>query len=93
MVKCHYILKEKGTLEMKKHFEIHDWAGNILNYKGYFERPCFAVPMEFNTLDDAWEYMDSSIPEDSDCEPVLIEHIGIGTETDTENMFRSVEEF
>lgn len=39
-------------------FIIKDWAGNILNYKGKFDRPCFAVAMTFKTDDDAFEYLD-----------------------------------
>lgn len=38
-------------------FKIEDWAGNILNYKGLFERPCFAVAMSFNSFDDAWVWI------------------------------------
>lgn len=36
---------------------IKDWAGNILNYKGRFELPCFAVPMEFISWDYAEDYI------------------------------------
>lgn len=38
-------------------FIIKDWAGNILNFKGKFDLPTFAVPMKFNSFDDAWEYI------------------------------------
>ena len=36
------------------------WSGTrILNYKGVFELNCFvAVPMTFETWDDAFEYCD-----------------------------------
>jgi hypothetical protein len=37
---------------------IKDWAGNILNYKGKFDKPCFAVAMEFKNEDEAFEYLD-----------------------------------
>lgn len=36
---------------------IKDWAGNILNYKGTFERPSHAVPMEFEDFDTAIDWM------------------------------------
>jgi len=36
---------------------IKDWASNVLNYKGRFERPCFAVPMTFESFDDAWAWL------------------------------------
>jgi hypothetical protein len=35
---------------------IKDWAGNILNYEGYFERFEFASPLFFIEIDDALDY-------------------------------------
>lgn len=43
---------------------IKDWAGNILNYKGKFDRPCFAVAMTFKDEDDAFEYLDLNYSSD-----------------------------
>jgi hypothetical protein len=44
---------------------IKDWAGNILNFKGRFESPSFAVPMEFKTSDDAFDWILENIEEDA----------------------------
>lgn len=36
---------------------IKDWAGNILHYTGRFERPEFAVAMEFEHFDKASDWL------------------------------------
>lgn len=36
---------------------IKDWAGNILNFKGRFNSPNFAVPIIFNHWDDAEDWL------------------------------------
>lgn len=46
-------------------FIIRDWANNILDFKGRFDLECFAVPMQFNSFDDAWEYALEHFSEDS----------------------------
>lgn len=50
---------------MKNKFIIEDWAGNILDFKGKFKLPQSAVSMEFESFDNAWEYIDLNINEDS----------------------------
>lgn len=50
---------------MKTKFIIEDWAGNILDFKGKFKLPQLSAPMEFESFDAAWEYIDSNINEDS----------------------------
>lgn len=49
---------------MKTKYIIKDWAGNILNYKGRFELPCFAVPMTFETFEDGWDWICSNIDDE-----------------------------
>lgn len=44
---------------------IKDWAGNILTFRGVFERPEFAVAMEFESEDDANAYIAEML---EDCE-------------------------
>jgi len=61
---------------MKTKFIIEDWAGNILDFKGNFKLPQFAVPMEFSSFDDAWEYIDSNIDENSHDDVFAIEKVG-----------------
>lgn len=39
-------------------FIIKDWAGNILNFKGFFSPPQLCVPMEFDSFECALEYQD-----------------------------------
>ncbi len=50
---------------MSRGFVVMDWAGNILNYRGRFERPEFSVPMEFKSFDAAWDWISENCPEDS----------------------------
>lgn len=50
---------------MKTKYIIEDWAGNVLDYTGYFKMPQLAVAMEFTSFEAAWEYIDSNINEDS----------------------------
>jgi len=38
---------------------IVDWAGNILNFRGYFEKPEFAAPKMFETFEDGEEYLEN----------------------------------
>jgi len=52
---CIAKMKYMQTVNMK--YIIKDWAGNILHFNGRFERPEFAAPMEFETEDDANEYL------------------------------------
>lgn len=47
-------------------FKIQDWAGNILNYKGVFERPYHAVAKTFNSFDDATSWLYEQLGELSD---------------------------
>lgn len=58
---------------MKTKFIIEDWAGNILDFKGKFQLPQLSVPMEFESFDDAWEYIDSNIIEGSHDDIFVIE--------------------
>ena len=44
-------------------FLIKDWSGNILDYKGKFQLPCFAVPMEFESFEDGWDWIIENIDE------------------------------
>lgn len=60
---------------MKNKFIIEDWAGNILDFKGKFKLPQLAVPMEFDSFDDAWEYIDSNINEDNHEDIFVIEKV------------------
>lgn len=57
---------------------IKDWAGNILNHKGNFERPQFAVPMEFTSFDDAESYLSEKLGDDyeTDRQELFIERKG-----------------
>jgi hypothetical protein len=43
---------------------IVDWAGNILNYRGRFNSPQFAVPMLFDSFDDGWDWISVNMDED-----------------------------
>lgn len=52
-------------------FKIIDWAGNVLNIKGRFERPEFAVPMEFNSIEDAKDFVSDSCESDEEYESQL----------------------
>lgn len=46
-------------------YKIIDWAGNILTFKGKFERPSFTVPKTFEHDDAASDYIhDNLIPKD-----------------------------
>lgn len=40
-----------------KTFIIKDWAGNILNCRGGFDRPSHAMALEFNDFDAAEDYL------------------------------------
>ena len=57
----------------KNKFIIEDWAGNILDFKGQFKLPQLSVPMEFESFDDAWEYIDLNIDEDCHDDVFVIE--------------------
>ena len=61
---------------MKTKFIIEDWAGNILDFKGIFKSPQLAVPMEFSSFDDAWEYIDLNIDENNHDDVFAIEKVG-----------------
>lgn len=37
---------------------VKDWAGNILDFKSCFKLPQLAVAMEFETMEDAYIYLD-----------------------------------
>jgi len=43
---------------------IKDWAGNVLDYTGVFKLPEFAVPMEFDDFDDAWDFICDRFPDE-----------------------------
>lgn len=58
---------------MKNKFIIEDWAGNVLDFKGKFKLPQLSVPMEFESFDAAWEYIDSNIDEGSHEDVFVIE--------------------
>lgn len=50
-------------------YRIQDWAGSILDYKGYFQPPhSGVVPMKFKSFDDAWEWIDTNAVADEDGE-------------------------
>jgi hypothetical protein len=49
---------------MKMKFIIKDWAGNILDFKGSFKLPDFAVPMKFSDFESAWGHLYELFPED-----------------------------
>ena len=51
---CHHVYMMS---ERKKWFRIEDWAGNVLTFKGQFERPDVAVPMVFTAEDDAFGWI------------------------------------
>ena len=51
--------KEMG----KMNYIIKDWAGKILDYKGRFELPEFAVSMNFESEVDAFEYIEENLRE------------------------------
>ena len=42
---------------MKHQFIIVDWAGNVLNFKGYFQFWQTVSPMLFDSFDDGWEWI------------------------------------
>lgn len=41
----------------RQYFEVHDWAGNILTFRGKFELLCFAVALAFSSFDAAEEWL------------------------------------
>ena len=49
-------------------FYIQDWAGNVLDHKGFFKRPHLAVAMTFNSFDDAWGWIYDQLDKMSDDE-------------------------
>lgn len=54
-------------------FFIQDWAGNVLTYKGKFDRPEFAVAMEFDSFDDGWDFICSCLADnDVDREDYIV---------------------
>lgn len=63
-------MKTKGTLYIVK-----DWAGNILDFKGSFKIPDFAVPMTFKDADSAWEAVYSMTPENDETSEMYVEAI------------------
>lgn len=51
-----------------KNWIIKDWAGNLLDYKGYFKNPRLASPMTFDSFDDCWEWIMNNVEEDAHCD-------------------------
>jgi hypothetical protein len=49
---------------MKHQFIIVDWAGNILNFKGYFQLWQMASPMLFDSFDDGWAWISENMAHD-----------------------------
>lgn len=47
---------------------IKDWSGNVLDFKGSFKNPQLAVPMTFDSFDDAWDWIDINVEEDAHCD-------------------------
>jgi hypothetical protein len=56
-------------------FIIKDWADNIFDFRGRFERPCFAVAMEFSDFDAAMEFIDVNF-DDETREEIFVERQG-----------------
>jgi hypothetical protein len=54
---------------------ITDWANNKLDYSGKFQRPCFAVPMEFDSFEDAWDYLYIKYPDEENLNNYYVEEI------------------
>ena len=50
---------------MKTKYIIKDWAGNELDYTGIFKSVDFSVAMEFSNIEEALEYIQETMPEDS----------------------------
>jgi len=56
---------------------IKDWAGNILDFRGRFMLPQFAVPMEFQTFDDGWDWICTNIDDETKHEDLYVLEIGV----------------
>lgn len=55
---------------MEQKYVIQDWASNYLQHNGKFNLSAYGankgVPMEFDSTDDAWEYLYQKYP-DEEC--------------------------
>jgi len=38
-------------------YKLQDWAGNVLDFRGYFRISDLAVPMQFESFDDGWDWI------------------------------------
>ena len=52
---------------------IKDWADNILDFKGRFKLPQLAVAMEFETMEDAYIYLEAFNLSEEDMEDIYVE--------------------
>ncbi len=53
-------------------YVIEDWAGNILDYTGRFKLPAHVVPMEFESFEDGWMYLDGIGVSEEDAEEYFV---------------------
>ena len=57
---------------------IKDWASNVLQYNGKFNFSSYGanygVPMEFNSFDDAWEWLYCQFPNEECFDDYFVEN-------------------
>ena len=51
---------------------VTDWAGNVLNFKGYFQLFQLASPMEFKSFDEAWEWIHENVQNENCFEDIEV---------------------
>jgi len=52
---------------------IKDWAGNVLNFKGRFQLPCFSVAMEFDDFESGWSWIYEKFPSQENFDDYFVE--------------------
>lgn len=57
-------------------YMIKDWAGNVLNRRGKFDRTQFAVPKEFASFEDGWSWILENIEDEETHQDLYVEEIG-----------------
>lgn len=60
---------------MKNQYLIQDWAGNILNHKGYFQPKNLAVPMTFDSFDDGWSWIYENVDDEEAYQDLYVEEL------------------
>lgn len=62
--------------ERRKMYMIKDWAGNLLNHNGHFVAPNLAAAMQFDSFDDAWEWIYQNIPDNESYDDIYAVTVG-----------------